>query len=391
MTKGNFVGFGLGPIQTGLFLYEAFMSGNFKSYTIAEIDENLLESVNKNNGRCTINIAFRDHIETADIEGVKVLNPSKSKDREELINAISDADEIVTSLPSVAFYNMGGDSSVASCLANGLNNKSSDHQSIIYTAENNNHAAEILRSNVVQYQSQEKLNNVQFLNTVIGKMSSIVEDKRVIKQFKLEPLTPGSNKTVLVEDFNKILISKIELSGFVHRIDIFEEKADLMPFEEAKLYGHNAIHLLLGLLAKERGCRSLAEVAFHTDIMEFSRKAFIDEAGIGLIHKYNGFDDLFTPTGFRDYAEDLLIRMTNPFLSDPISRVIRDMKRKIEWNDRLIGSARLALEAGVNPVNLLRGIQLAEKHILTDILHEIWPSDVWLSGKANPFILPYPQ
>jgi hypothetical protein len=40
--KGNFVGFGLGPIQTGLFLYEAFRSGNFQTYTVAEVDDSLV-------------------------------------------------------------------------------------------------------------------------------------------------------------------------------------------------------------------------------------------------------------------------------------------------------------------------------------------------------------
>jgi tetrahydromethanopterin S-methyltransferase subunit G len=49
---------------------------------------------------------------------------------------------------------------------------------------------------------------------------------------------------VLVEAFNKILISKIELHEFNRRIDFFEEKVDLLPDEEAKHYGQNAIHLL---------------------------------------------------------------------------------------------------------------------------------------------------
>ncbi len=386
--KGNFVGFGLGPIQTGLFLYEAFRSGNFQSYTVAEVDDSLVESVNKNNGCCTINIASRDSIKTTDIEGIRMLNPGNEEDREELIRAIAAADEIATSLPSVAFYDRGGSLSVASCLAEGLGKRTSDQQTIIYTAENNNHAAEVLRVEVEKCAGGGKLVNVQFLNTVIGKMSSIVEDPMVIERHGLVPLTPNSKKTVLVEAFNKILISKIDLPGFVRRIAIFEEKADLMPFEEAKLYGHNAIHLLLGLLANERGCLTLAEAGLHADIMDNARSAFIYEAGAGLINKHRGIDDLFTVSGFSAYAEDLLERMINPILSDPVSRVIRDMKRKIEWNDRLIGSARLVMEAGVHPVNLLKGIQLAEKHLLTELLHEIWPPEVWISGNADQFILP---
>jgi len=387
-SKGNFVGFGLGPIQTGLFLYEAFRSGNFHSYAVAEVDGSLVESVNKNNGCCTINIAFRDSILTTDIEGIRMLNPGNEEDRQELISAIAGADEIATSLPSVAFYDRGGRFSVASCLAEGLGKRTLGHQTIIYTAENNNHASEVLRVEVEKFAGGSKLVNVQFLNTVIGKMSSIVEDPMVIERHGLKPLTPNSNKTVLVEAFNKILISRNDLPGFVRRIDIFEEKADLMPFEEAKLYGHNAIHLLLGLLANERGCLTLADAGLHADLMDIARRAFIDEAGAGLINKHLGIDELFTVSGFNVYTEDLLERMTNPLLSDPVSRVIRDMKRKIGWEDRLIGSARLAIAAGIHPVNLFKGIQLAEKHLLTELLHEIWPSEVWLSGKADQFVLP---
>lgn len=386
--KGNFVGFGFGAIQTGLFLYEAFRSGNFKSFTVAEIDETLVEMVNNNNGCCTINIAFRDSILTTNIEGIKMLNPNNSKDREELISAIASADEIVTSLPSVVYYNKGGVLSVASCLAEGLRKRIPNHQSIVYTAENNNHAAEVLRAEVEKYVIGDNLVNVQFLNTVIGKMSSIVEDPMTIKRHCLSLLTPNSNKAVLVEAFNKILISKIELHGFNRRIDIFEEKVDLLPYEEAKLYGHNAIHLLLGLLAYEHGCFTLAEAGLIADLMNTARMAFIEEAGVGLIYKYKGVDDLFTVSGFNAYADDLLKRMTNPLLNDPVSRVLRDLQRKIEWNDRLIGSARLAIGAGVYPVNLLKGIFLVEKHLLSDVLKKIWPSDVWLSDNAVQFILP---
>ena len=80
--------------------------------------------------------------------------------------------------------------------------------------------------------------------------------------------------------------------------------------------------------------------------------------------------------------------MTNPLLTDPVSHVIRDLQCENEWNDHLIGSAIQAIEAGVYPVNLLKWKFLVEKHLLTDGLKKNWPSDVWLSGNAEQFILP---
>ena len=45
MQEHVLVGFGFGPIQSGLFVSEAFKSGNFSRMVIAEIDQNLVDSV----------------------------------------------------------------------------------------------------------------------------------------------------------------------------------------------------------------------------------------------------------------------------------------------------------------------------------------------------------
>ena len=50
-------------------------------------------------------------------------------------------------------------------------------------------------------------------------------------------------------------------AGFARGITAFIEKDDLLPFEEAKLYGHNAIHALIGYLAHERGLTLMSQVA----------------------------------------------------------------------------------------------------------------------------------
>ena len=48
-----------------------------------------------------------------------------------------------------------------------------------------------------------------------------------------------------------------------------------------------------------------------------ARDAFVRESGGALIRKYaSPGDDLFTEAGYRHYADDLLERMTNPYLAD---------------------------------------------------------------------------
>ena len=41
----TFVGFGFGPIQSGLFVFEALRSGNFQNLVIAEVDAELIRRV----------------------------------------------------------------------------------------------------------------------------------------------------------------------------------------------------------------------------------------------------------------------------------------------------------------------------------------------------------
>ena len=92
--------------------------------------------------------------------------------------------------------------------------------------------------------------------------------------------------------------------------------------------------------------------------MDWAKEAFVKEAGVGLRHQFNGFpDDLFSETGFSEYAEDALQRMVNPYLRDPIDRVTRDPIRKLGWNDRLVGSIRYAVKAGVHPQKMVEAAQ----------------------------------
>jgi len=61
---------------------------------------------------------------------------------------------------------------------------------IIYAAENNNRAAEILQEAVLRRAGASLPKNVQFLNTVIGKMSRVVADPAEIAKLKLKTVAP---------------------------------------------------------------------------------------------------------------------------------------------------------------------------------------------------------
>ncbi len=353
MTR-TFVGFGFGPIQSGLFLYEAYLSGNFDRFVVAEVDAELVRAVQDAGGRYALNIARTDRVDPFELSGIELMNPRTAEGRDALIDAIAQADELATALPSVDFYDAGGDASVVSLLAAGLAGRDAPGPTVLYAAENNNHAAEILTDKLTDAGAQ--IGRFQALNTVIGKMSGVITDPQTIETMELAPITPRAGRAILIEEFNRILVSQVEIEGFGRGIDVFEEKPDLLPFEEAKLFGHNAIHAVMGYLADLRGYRTIAEVAGDEDILTVARTAFLDEAGPALIARHAGLGDpLFTPAGWRTYAEDLLERMVNPNLNDRVERVGRDHRRKLGWDDRIYGTMRRALNAGLSPRNLAAG------------------------------------
>ena len=334
-----FVGVGLGPIQTGIFLSGA-AKGNFDRIVIAEVDDKIKEAVNNSGGKVTINIAADDHVYSESYPNVEVYNPAIESEREKLIAAASEACELATALPSVKFFGP-----TAEWMREGFRRNPAKKR-FIYTAENNNEAAEELEKAVAA-----EFPETYYLNTVVGKMSGVVSAEEC-RELGLKELCPGAGRGHLVEAFNKILISSCP--GIERRqVQDLSAKQDLYPFEEAKLYGHNAIHFLLGTMGKQQGREYMSELRSEKEFMEKAEKAFIGECGAALCKKWAGADELFTPAGFRNYAENLLTRMTNPFLKDAISRITRDLPRKLSWDDRVIGTIRLVMSQGVE-ANILR-------------------------------------
>ena len=388
-SKRTFVGFGFGAIQAGLFLYEAARSGNFGRLVVGEVVPEAVAAVRGAGGRFALNIAHMDRIERAEVGPVESEDPGAEGDRGRLVEAIAEAQEIATAVPSVQFYVSAGPGSIHRLLAEGLRRKAAARgpAAIVYAAENHNHAAEILEARVKEEIPEAEREGVQarvrFLNTVIGKMSGVVSDASQIGEQELATITPGGRRAFLVEEFNRILISKIRFADdaatpFRRGIEVFQEKDDLLPFEEAKLYGHNATHALAAYTGALRGVERIADLSRYPEIMAFLRAAFLEESGAALVRKHAGEDALFTPEGYREFADDLLARMVNPFLHDTVERVGRDPQRKLGWDDRLVGTVRVALRQGIRPVRYAFGTAAALAALDGDTLETDKPLEDWL-------------
>jgi mannitol-1-phosphate/altronate dehydrogenase len=104
------------------------------------------------------------------------------------------------------------------------------------------------------------------------------------------------------------------------------------------------------------GLTLVAELPDVDGAMAFLRSAFVEESGASLRRRWAGTDELFTEAGYEAFADDLLERMVNPWLADTIERATRDPRRKLGWDDRLIGLIRLGLAEGVSTPRYAMGV-----------------------------------
>ena len=161
--------------------------------------------------------------------------------------------------------------------------------------------------------------------------------------------------------------------------------ADLEPFEFAKLYGHNATHALGAFLGVHLGLDVFAHLSRVDGAMRLLADAFERESGAALIRRFAGVDPLFTEVGYLAYAEDLLARMTNPYLHDTIERAARDPLRKLGWDDRLVGTMRICLAGGIEApryaLGAAAGLAILEPGVLSGrvpvraALRSCWPAE----------------
>ncbi len=123
-----FVGFGFGPIQTGLMLYEAFASGSFDRAVVAEVDQGLVDAVRGAGNAVSVNIAGPNGIRAAVLSPCILYNPRVPADRAEIVKAVEQASEMATAVPSVDLYDAGAGASIASIIAAGTADRPAAHR-----------------------------------------------------------------------------------------------------------------------------------------------------------------------------------------------------------------------------------------------------------------------
>jgi len=340
MPQKTFVGIGAGAIQLGLWaLY----------YRISNPDARVVLSENLpkqremlKNGSYWINIADSESVKSYNVTGIEVYDPSDAKGRENLLGAIANATDLTTAVPGISDYEKG----VAELIAEGLKRRLNENRGLaVYASENVIGAARELKKAVASFISDTtKLEQIcAFVDTTIGRMGGPIDDPKLIEELGLKKLTDNASRAFLVEDFNKIIIEKIQIPAepdFQTGFPSFDQVENIAPYEDVKLLGHNSTHFLLACLGALKGYRFMSDfvssygVAKDPDFIDIGRRALIEESGKMLIKKYkNTGEPIFIIGEYIAYVDDLMWRIANPILRDLVGRVGRDPGRKLGLED----------------------------------------------------------
>ena len=305
----RFVGLGFGAIQSGLFVYEAYRTGNYAPPLVIDVRADLVAGLRADAGHFRVNIARVDRVDVVDVGPITVADSTVASEAELIVEAIAGADEFASALPSVAFYRTDGPSSPHHLLAQGLRRRTRTQPLIVFCAENHRSAAELMEAAVLEAVPPGERDAIRgrarYVDTVIGKMSGVITDGSELRQHDLATITSALPAAFLVEEFDRILISRV--GPDLHPgMPVLREVDDLAPFEDAKLLGHNATHALAGFMGSLLGLSLVADLRDVDGAMDFLRTAFIEESGTTLCRRWGGTDELFTDAGYAAFADDLL-------------------------------------------------------------------------------------
>jgi len=175
-----------------------------------------------------------------------------------------------------------------------------------------------------------------------------------------EEMKDGEPLRVCVEQYGFLPVDQSAFKGEVPEIK------NMIPFEpfdffiKRKLYIHNMGHAACAYLGDILGLDYIYQAIDQDEIYIIVRNA-MEESAAALSAKYHvPLEDIMK------HISDLLYRFTNAALKDTCKRVGGDPGRKLSPQDRLIGSAGLALCQDIVPVYIAIGAAAAVRRYIEE-------------------------
>ncbi len=192
---------------------------------------------------------------------------------------------------------------------------------------------------------------------------------------KMVPIQDPSDKlTLIAEPFNTLVLDK---KGFKKEIPPFAEIEAVTPisaYVDRKLYIHNLGHAVGSYIgfALHPEALYLADVLEDEKVYALTKKA-MEEGSELLLASHPG---VFTAKALDEYKEDLLARFKNKILGDTLFRIGRDLKRKLRYDDRLMGAILAAYNHKTSFTAIAYAYKLALSFKATDENGALFGPDV---------------
>lgn len=164
-----------------------------------------------------------------------------------------------------------------------------------------------------------------------------------------EEMKDGEPMRVCVERYGFLPVDKAAFQGEVPEIRNMVPYAPFDFYIKRKLYVHNMGHATCAYLGDLLGLEYIYQSIDVAEVRILVQNAMLESA-LALSKKYGA--DL---AALQLHITDLLSRFTNAALKDTCQRVGGDPARKLSPDDRLIGSAKLALAQGFTPAYIALG------------------------------------
>ncbi len=347
-----FVQWGGGNIGRS-FIGQVFSLSNYK-VTFIDIDKHLITSLNES-GEYVVKAVIGNSSKDMVIKNVSAID---AKDQQKVDEAIEKAALMGVSVGRNVWPHIAQSLALAISYRYAENPK---NPLDIILAENIHNASSFVTSLLLPHLPKDFPFDkyVGLIETSIGKMVPIQESNNIL-ELKAEP-------------YNELIVDKDGFKNPIPNVAPLHPVSPIGAYVDRKLFIHNLGHAAtayLGYLAHPH-IETIAQVIEDEKVSALVRLAMIQSSDV-LLELY---PTVFTQKDLLDHIDDLLSRFKNTALGDTVFRVGRDLKRKLRFDDRLMGII-IEAEKLVKPWDYIGKVYLgALSFRATDTKNEMFESD----------------
>lgn len=355
--KKKMVQFGAGNIGRS-FIGQLFSRSGYEVVFI-DINKELVKELNKK--RAYKLVIKRNELpdEIILIENIRAIN---GYDKEAVIREIVDTDILATAVGKNALPQ------IVPVIAQGLqwrDEKRRKNPLDIIIAENFRNVADYLRKELksllpLEYPFDEL---VGLIESSIGKMVPLMKEEDKKKDLLW----------IFAEPYNTLIVDKKGFKTSLPHLRDLRAVENIKAYVDRKLFIHNLGHSAAAYLGYQYDSKMtfIYEALEVPEIYKIVREG-MKQSAVALNEAYP--KDLALPD-LQNHIDDLLFRFQNKSLRDTIFRVGRDLYRKLDKNERLVGSMLLAQRQNAPYHKIKRVFYAALNFKAKDQKGEMYPLD----------------